>query len=177
MPEKFPEIRRDTTRPACAQAARTAFAFGGSSRARAMTLVEVCMALGIFTFCIMALLGLLPTGMNLLRDTRSENIATNILTDIVSDIRVLPETQSVTTRYAIPLQNGSSGEIAFDANGDQLPTAAASDAVYLARWSVFERDPGTHTPARASVAVVWPARAAKPSGIVEMLVLFNKTAN
>ena len=139
---------------------------------RAMSLVEVCIALGVFSFCVLAVFGLLPTGVSLLRDTRSETVATNVLTDLVCDLRSTPEGQTTSPRYRISLTGASSGEAYFDLNGNSLPTA--SDAFYRTTWSLNARDPATVTPARALVSVVWTARAVKPSGLVEMLVLFNE---
>jgi uncharacterized protein (TIGR02598 family) len=142
------------------------------SRQHAMSLVEVCIAIGVFSFCVLAVFGLLPTGVSLLQDTRSETVATNVLTGLVSDIRSTPEGQTISPRYRMPLDATSSGEAYFDLNGNSLPTA--SDAFYRSTWSIAVRNPTNVTPARALVSVAWPASAARPTGQIEMLVLFNK---
>src|SRR6516225_7614002 len=51
------------------------------------SLVEVTLALGIAAFCLIALFGLLPVGVQTNRNATSQTAATNILADVVADIR------------------------------------------------------------------------------------------
>ena len=53
----------------------------------AFSLVEVTLALGIAAFCLMAVFGLVPVGVQTNRNATSQTAATNILSSVVSDIR------------------------------------------------------------------------------------------
>ena len=46
------------------------------------SLIEVVIALGIFAFCIVAIIGMLPVGMNSVRSVSNENNAIHIATSI-----------------------------------------------------------------------------------------------
>ena len=46
------------------------------------SLIEVVIALGIFSFCIVAIVGLLPVGMNSVRSVSNENNAIHIASSI-----------------------------------------------------------------------------------------------
>ena len=60
------------------------------SRAAAFSLVEVTLALGVAAFCLLAVLGLLPVGVQTNRNASSQTIASNIIATVVSDLRTTP---------------------------------------------------------------------------------------
>ena len=57
----------------------------------AFSLVEVTLALGIAAFCLIAVFGLVPVGVQTNRNATSQTTATNILSSVVSDIRASPK--------------------------------------------------------------------------------------
>ena len=57
----------------------------------AFSFVEVTLALGIAAFCLIAVFGLMPVGVQTNRNATSQTAATNILSSVVSDIRGSPK--------------------------------------------------------------------------------------
>lgn len=57
------------------------------SRQQAFTLVEIALALGIFAFAIIAIMGLFPIGLRSANDSRVETIVTQIARTVLSDLR------------------------------------------------------------------------------------------
>ncbi|PYL54700.1 MAG: hypothetical protein DMF33_00490 [Verrucomicrobia bacterium] len=68
--------------------------------ATAFSLVELTLALGIAAFCLITLFGLLPVGVQTNRNATSQTAATNILTDVIADIRA-------TARYLLAVLHSS----------------------------------------------------------------------
>lgn len=144
----------------------------------AFSLVEVMIALGIVTFGIVTIFALLPTGLQLVRESTDESVASGILTMVGSDLQAQTTSPSETPRFKIPLtagtkagilQSPSSGGLLFDISGRYLGTNATnSQARFLASYSV--RASTANQPANAVVLVSWPAQAATPAGKIETLV-------
>lgn len=55
-------------------------------RRAAMTLVEVAMALGLTSFALLAVTGLLPVSLNVMRDASRKTVEAQILTSIESEL-------------------------------------------------------------------------------------------
>src|SRR5690606_18146012 len=72
------------------------------SHSHGFSLIEVTMALGIAVFAIITLFALLPTGLNLSRESSAEGLAVNILSGLASDIRN-SDGAATTVVYGIPL--------------------------------------------------------------------------
>jgi len=144
----------------------------------AFTLIEVVIAMGIVTFGLVTVFALLPVGLQLVRESTDESIATGILTMIVSDVRAEITPATVTPRFQIPLAGGTTagilqspagGGLLFDASGRYLgPDATVSQARFMGSYSI--RDRTTNSPANALLMVSWPAQAATPSGKIDVLV-------
>ena len=60
------------------------------------SLIEVVIALGIFAFCIVAIVGLLPVGMNSVRSVSHENNAIHIASSIEGIWHVAPQGSTIT---------------------------------------------------------------------------------
>ncbi|PYI58832.1 MAG: Verru/Chthon cassette protein B, partial [Verrucomicrobia bacterium] len=58
--------------------------------AAAFSLVELTLALGIAAFCLIALFGLVPIGIQTNRNATSQTSATNIMAAVVADLRATP---------------------------------------------------------------------------------------
>src|SRR5947207_4776009 len=62
----------------------------GLRRVHAFSLVEVTLAIGVAAFCLLAVFGLMPIGVQTNRNATSQTRATNILSSAVSDLRNAP---------------------------------------------------------------------------------------
>jgi len=60
------------------------------------SLIEVVIAMGIFSFCIVAIVGLLPVGMNSVRSVSNENNAIHIASSIEGIWQVAPLGSTIT---------------------------------------------------------------------------------
>lgn len=69
---------------------RFSLSFPGGGSVHAFTLIEVVIALGITTFCIITLLALLPVGVNTAVKSRGETRASYLAEQIISDLRSSP---------------------------------------------------------------------------------------
>ena len=59
----------------------------GPRRIDAFSLVELTLALGIAAFCLIAVFGLMPIGVQTNRNATSQTEATNISAAVVADLR------------------------------------------------------------------------------------------
>ena len=118
------------------------------------TLVEVTIALGIISFGLIAILGLLPRGLTLVKESADESAAINILGGITAKL------QSKTT----PITSSTN---VFDAEGNILVATSSPDAIYRAVTLVHTNSP----PRMATIQISWPAaNAEKPTGTVDAIV-------
>jgi uncharacterized protein (TIGR02598 family) len=106
--------------------------------ARAFSLVEVVVALGLFAFCIVAITGLLSVGLGSTRSVVNEGIAVNIATSIFGAWQVQESGAAPLTVPGIfenlPALNASNQTtMYFDSNGEQVdaPEVAALEMEYI----------------------------------------------
>jgi prepilin-type N-terminal cleavage/methylation domain-containing protein len=86
-------------------------------RCRGFTLVEVALALGVVAFCLVAIFGLLPVGINSNRNSIEQAAANNIARAIVSDLR------------ATPVASGTAAIVTSPVYGFEIPAAGQTGAV------------------------------------------------
>lgn len=140
-------------------------------RHEAFSMVEVTIALAIVAFGLIAIMGLLPRGVAQVRESSSEGVATNILSDLAAEISTL-ETRTNQTR--ISLQPGHSGRIFYNAEGGFLGTNNSSvDAVFVATWEVRGRDASQGIPPSVYLTVGWPAASTNPACLAETILALD----
>jgi uncharacterized protein (TIGR02598 family) len=155
---------------------RTAFRSG-------FTLVEICLALGIAVFCLVAIFSLLPAGLRGNLESSEETVATGILTQVVTDLRSCPVTsprgQAATTPqfgFAIPA-NPVTAEIS---GGTRYFSEAAHDGPSPGPSSLYRVDVtflpngAANAATLAHVKASWPAAAPQPTGRVETFVALDR---
>src|SRR5438094_8087654 len=67
----------------------------------AFSLVEVTLALGIAAFCLIAVFGLIPVGVQTNRNATSQTAATNIMAAVVADLRATPKPNTTSTQFGM----------------------------------------------------------------------------
>ncbi|MEI9997775.1 MAG: hypothetical protein WDO13_00655 [Verrucomicrobiota bacterium] len=140
---------------------------------RGFSLVELALAVGITSFCLLTLLALLPTGLHSADTASRQGTAVNIGAGILADLKSTASyaadnsltTLPATTRYAISLPT-SAGAIQYalylDNGGNVTPAAQAQ---YLAILTLISQNtagttPGLPKPAvLAQLFITWPAQA------------------
>jgi uncharacterized protein (TIGR02598 family) len=151
----------------------------------AFSLVELTLALGIAAFCLIAVFGLVPVGVQTNRNATSQTTATNILSSVVSDIRASPKNGSNSQKYKIRRGKGNTCTVCFDSQGQPDGTAQPLNvSCRLGNWRYRLYVKTSNTPAGVLypnptyLKLVWPAAAdplsttITPSGSVEMVTSF-----
>ena len=137
----------------------------------AFSLVEVTLALGIAAFCLIAVFGLMPVGVQTNRNATSQMAATNIIAAVVADLRATPTTNSTSSQFGITF--GTNATLYFDSAG-QFSTSPGTNSRYQLNVT-WNGAPPTGMQ-YADLKVTWPAAAsqANASGAVEMFAAFGR---
>jgi uncharacterized protein (TIGR02598 family) len=134
------------------------------------SLVEVTLALGIAAFCLIAVFGLIPVGVQANRNATSQTAATNIVAAVVADLRATPTTSTTSAQFGITFGTDPP-PLYFDGAG-QFSTSLGENSRYQLNvtWS------GSSGLRYAGVKVTWPAAAtaANASGSVEIFAAFDR---
>ena len=102
-----------------------------SGTRRGFSLVETVIALGIFVFCIVGIVGLMPVGLNAVRGVSNENNAIHIASSIQGIWEVAPANSTLShaqfpvTNFYIGATNNSPS-FYFNEFGEQTNQAGAS---------------------------------------------------
>jgi len=136
------------------------------------SLVEVVIAIGIAAFCLVTMLGLIPSGMKAVNATTEQTAATAIISEVMTDLRDTPLGSNTSPILAIQLPtngstnatNGSTNATNFYVNESctLYPTNTSLDARYGVTLSLSNSSVFITT---ARVQVWWPSVAA-PSNAV-----------
>jgi uncharacterized protein (TIGR02598 family) len=156
---------------------------------RGFSLVEVTLALGLVTFCLLALLALLPAGLDTVKESQDEAAAVQCLERLAAAIREAPQEASVPGRYRVIGAYGNSldaggnpynsnPKIEWDLNAagvvqvdlDKIsaggfPAPNAAEERFRARVEVTppvyraNANPVQYQPGRAFISVAWPTQA------------------
>ena len=106
--------------------------------ASAFSLLELALALGVAAFCLIAVFGLIPVGVQTNRNATSQTAATNIVALVVADLRATPEVSGIwpsTHRYyALPSAIRLRRQYISTAKANAPLTLLARDTLLLHRW-------------------------------------------
>jgi uncharacterized protein (TIGR02598 family) len=159
------------------------------------SLIEVTLAIGIAAFCLIAIMGTIPVGMQTNRNATSQTAATNIVAAVVTDLRSTSKAKFDSARFGITIPadhasgaaptcqrceqcwNNQTQTKYFDDSGNVVASAAARYRVTL----TLVQNPSATTTTGAlyyDIRTTWPAAAdpctTTPSGSVEMLAAFDR---
>jgi type II secretory pathway pseudopilin PulG len=153
-----------------------------SRHCHAFSLVEVTLALGVASFCLTAVLGLLPLGFKTQQTSISQTMANSITSEIIGDLRSAvrarpPAQNSKQFSIGLPSSNGSPWNpvpttLYFSRDGIQQNGVAGS--VFAANIVYTS---STSTTALVDITVSWPATQTDPTkvaGAAETLAVVNR---
>jgi len=144
---------------------------------RAFSLVEVTLALGIAAFCLIAVFGLMPVGVQTNRNATSQTAATSILSDVIADMRATPKTTSISTQYGIAFSTNSTTTLYFDGQG-QFATSLGANSRYRLTVTIPTNPAGPNSATFADLKVTWPAAVdpttTTPGGSSEMFAAMSR---
>src|SRR5213080_4759006 len=121
-----------------------------NSRTGAFSLVEVTLALGVAAFCLIAVFGLMPVGLQTNRNATSQTAATNIMAAVVADLRATPTAATTSTQFGITF--GTNATLYFDSSG-QFTTSSGANSRYQLNITWY----GSSTLRYADLKGTWPA--------------------
>jgi uncharacterized protein (TIGR02598 family) len=141
------------------------------------TLVETTLALGVAAFCLIALFGLLPLGIQTNQSSISQTAAASVLSSVVADFRATPKTSLTSPLYGITI--GTPKLLYFDDEGRSVdPTDPNSSARYRLTISFPASSAGAFAPTFVTLKVTWPALAdpttTTPAGHLEIFAAFDR---
>ena len=143
-----------------------------SFKAAAFSLVEVVLALGVAAFSLIAIVGLMPVGVQTNRHANAQTAATNITAAVVADLRTTPAAATASPQFAITFD--AEKTLFFDASG-QASTSLGPDSRYRLKITWNSAPVGLHY---AVLKVTWPASVdpatAAPSGSVKIFAAFDR---
>jgi uncharacterized protein (TIGR02598 family) len=151
-------------------------------KAAAFSLVEVTLALGVAAFCLVAVLGLLPTGLKTqqasIQQTTANSIISQIFSDLRADVRLPPGLASheADGGFQPPLhghwlQRLTPDTLYFTQEGK--PVNSGQDTAVFKATITYNQLPPTGNTSLASITVRWPAQGVR-AGSVTTLVAVNR---
>jgi uncharacterized protein (TIGR02598 family) len=141
------------------------------------SLVETTLALGVAGFCVIALFGLLPVGIQANQSAISQTAAASVLSSIVADLRATPKTRLTSSQYEITF--GTPKLLYVDGEGRAVVPADPNASPRYRVTIEFPLSPaGAFAPTFVSLKVTWPAlvdpATATPGGSVETFAAFDR---
>ena len=140
----------------------------------AFSLVELTLALGVAAFCLLAVFGLMPVGVQTNRNATSQTAAANVLAAVIADLRATPKANTTSAQFGITFGTNPP-PLYFDGSG-QFATSLGTNSRYQLNlaWNVT----GACSAALpcADLKVTWPAAAipANATGSAEVFAAFNR---
>ncbi len=138
---------------------------------RAFSLVEVTLALGLAAFVLIALVGLIPMGIQSSNDSVEESRALNVLGAIVTDRTASPQ-DAASLRYKLPKLIGQTGVQTgyFGVSENFVSTDSdLNEARYRVDYRITAPPAGQDGPFFISLRASWPPKAVKPVNLVEIV--------
>lgn len=120
----------------------------------AFSLVEVTLAMGVASFCLLAVIALVPTGSKVSYGAAQETGATNILAAVVADMRATPASATASTQYAIRFAAGTQTTLYIDRTGGSS-SAISNNSIYR----VVVTSNGGSGATFMNLKATWPAAA------------------
>lgn len=145
------------------------------------TLVEVALALGVASFCMVALLGLIPAGLNSSQNAISQTGAVGVIRSIATDLKSARLSATESPEYALPLDGASSTELFVEEGGRFSRTLAQVPRARF-RATVTTLEPSTADDAPSAslqrIVISWPAAAepAEATGRLETIVALDRNS-
>ncbi len=157
-------------------------------RTRAFSLVEVVIAIGVFSFCLLTLLTLIPVGLTDNKTSRDRMIVADLCSNLESDLRSTGTGTNYSPIYSIKFPTPSTSAQVSTTNtlydtylsSSTVTFSTVKSASSQYRFTVVltsdPTGPYPYNPVAASVQATWPA-SVSPSlanGTVNTRVMINR---
>jgi type II secretory pathway pseudopilin PulG len=139
------------------------------------SLVEVTLAIGVMAFCLIAVFGLIPIGVQSNQTAISQTAAASILSAVISDLRATAGPVDTSSQFGVNFTSGSQ-TLYFDAEGRIVQS---TDSPRYRLSIAFPPNPSRLNAARfATFKLTWPAAAdpttTQPAGTMESFGAFDR---
>ena len=135
----------------------------------AFTLVEIVMALGLCSFCLVALLGLFSVGLKIEQDGTAELGASHLLQSLIATRRAAPAADLSSTKFPLPALTAGTNvpptTVIIDASGNLVNSASDPNARYALHYQVDAPAAPKFAPFRVSVCLTWPPAASRSNAL------------
>jgi uncharacterized protein (TIGR02598 family) len=144
------------------------------------SLVEVTLALGVASVCLIAIFGFLPVGLQTNRDAIQQVAAGDLLGSVIADLHATPVTMprggaTASPQFAInvpenPVSGATTSTLFFDGEG-QFSSPLISESRYRLTIT-FVPNVGSRSATLAHLKMTWPAAASplNATGSAEMFL-------
>jgi uncharacterized protein (TIGR02598 family) len=140
------------------------------------TLVEIVIALGVAAFCLVAMLGLIPTGLKSVRNSVTDTAATEALAAVAADLRDIQPGSNASPNYniALPTALGLTNSTNFFLTQAAALTTSNDLSAQFGVITTLSNSTTFLTTAR--IQIYWPAIApvTNAQGTVETVISFNR---
>jgi uncharacterized protein (TIGR02598 family) len=137
------------------------------------SLIEITIALGVASFCLIAVFGLLPVGVQTNQTSFSQASAASILSAVTDDLRATPRSVATSVQFGITF--GSPTTLFFDGQGKPVPL---TDARYRLAITFATNPAGPNAATFALLKVTWPAAVdpatGTPAGSADSFAAFDR---
>ena len=143
----------------------------------AFTLVEVALAMGIASFCLVVVLGLVPLGIDTSAKASDETVGSSILTHVLADLRATPMTsppgtEAVSSEYQLKIPaHAATGNastvlppIYFGNSAQQFSFSSSAVTARYRLTVTFLPSTGTRSATGVSLLVSWPPQVDPVTG-------------
>ncbi len=141
----------------------------------AFSLVEVVIAIGIASFCLVAMLGLIPSGMKAVRASTEQTAATSLMMAIASDLRTTPSSNTISSQFGITIPSSGGNTNTIYLNEDGSTNASAASSRYAVSVTLSNSANATALTS-ALIQIWWPAAAqlTNAQGSIETVTAFSQ---
>jgi uncharacterized protein (TIGR02598 family) len=126
----------------------------------AFSLVELTLALGVAAISLLAIFGLLTTGLQINHTSIEQTASVQILTSVATDLRATPPTTSTSLQFGIIIPTNTTRF--FDASGQSSTTLTNVSRYRMV--VTFLPNSGGRTATRLHLRITWPAGADPANG-------------
>jgi uncharacterized protein (TIGR02598 family) len=150
----------------------------GASTDFAFSMVEVTLALGVAAVALLAIVGLLPVGLQNNRLSSEQTAAPKIISAVAADLRATPKNATASPVFAlqVPSNSSTSTVTAFFTSEGKHSDTFNSDSRYRLTVSFAPNSSGSTGATFASLILSWPAAVDLPlaAGSVEAFVALRR---
>ena len=143
------------------------------TRRHGFSMVEVALALGIATYVLVSIFGVLNVAFATQQSSARENEAAHLATAIISDLR---QASGMASDPTSPLYdvNLSAGETSFYLDETGQRVGSVEGALYAVKVQINPPTQGSRAATTGRIVLSWPAGAEEPTGTETFFVALNR---